>query len=508
MNLCIVGGGTAGWMAAAGLSKKLKNAIKTITLVESEVIGTVGVGEATLPHIKLFNEALGIDESAFMKYTEATFKLGIQFCDWGKVGQHYIHPFGDFGQPVNNMDFYQYWIKLNQHGAFGTLDEYAYGIVAAKNNKFQFPSNGQTSIQKSFGYAYQFDASLYAKFLRQYSQSNGVRRIEGKVCNVQQDNHTGDIKSISLEDGQIIEADIFIDCSGFRGLLIEQSLESGYQDWSKWLPCNRAVAIPCETADPSNIPPYTRATARTAGWQWRIPLQHRTGNGYVYWSEFISDDEACNFLLKHLDGPALAEPNQLYFTTGRRNHFWKNNVIAIGLSAGFLEPLESTSIHLIQEGITNLIELFPQNSTQKNSHERAEYNTRMALQYERIRDFLLLHYVATARDDSGMWRYFRNMELPESLQQKIDSWLHRGYIHRYEHGAFLPPSWVAVMMGQNLIPRAYDRRVDNIPYNKLSHIANQLRNDISGSVDKAKTHTAFLKSIGAASNTPSLRVSR
>jgi tryptophan halogenase len=501
MRVCILGGGTAGWMTASALSKKLKNIIQSITLVESEAISTVGVGEATLPHIRLFNEGLGIDESSFMKKTEATFKLGIEFCDWGRVGDKYIHPFGDFGQTIDGVAFYQHLLKLTKHGDYGVLDDYAFGISAAKNNKFQLPKEGQTTLQQAFGYAYQFDAGLYAKFLRDFSETNGVRRVEGKVVDTLINEKSGDVSSITLDDGQQISADLFIDCSGFRGVLIEQTLKSGYQDWSKWLPCNRAVAVPCERQ--KHLSPYTRATARQAGWQWRIPLQHRTGNGHVYWNEFISDDEATSVLLNNLDGPALGEPKQLFFKTGRRNHFWKNNVVAIGLSAGFLEPLESTSIHLIQEGITNLLELFPHENI--SALDTSEYNSRMSLQYERVRDFLLLHYVATKRDDSEMWRYFTNMTLPDSLQEKIAGWLHRGYIQRYEFGAFLPPSWVAVMLGQNLVPKNYDPRVDNSHFEQVKQQSQAMRADIAGAVNKAKTHADFLNVIGAASNTELLR---
>lgn len=501
MRVCILGGGTAGWMTASALSKKLKKSIKTITLIESDAIGIVGVGEATLPHIKLFNEGLGIKENVFIKETQATFKLGIEFCDWGRLGQSYVHPFGDFGQPINDVDFYQHWLKLNRHGDLAPLGEYACGIVTAKNDKFQLPNTGNTELQRAFGYAYQFDATLYAKFLRRFSENNGVNRVEGKVVDVSQDSVSGDVNSVTLDNGQVIAADLFVDCSGFRGVLIEQALQSGYQDWSNWLPCDRAVAVPCESN--GVLSPYTRATAREAGWQWRIPLQHRTGNGYVYWSEFISDDEAASQLLANLDGPALAEPKQLFFKTGRRNHFWKNNVVAIGLSAGFLEPLESTSIHLIQEGITNLLELFPHEAP--SLLDINEYNSRMALQYERVRDFLLLHYVATKRGDSEMWRYFTNMTLPNTLQEKIDGWMHRGYVQRYEFGAFLPPSWVAVMIGQNLMPKNYDPRVDSINFEQVKRESKAMREDIAKGVRQAKTQADFLHAMGAASNTEPLR---
>ena len=505
MRVCILGGGTAGWMTAVAISKKLKSSYKSIVLVESETIGTVGVGEATLPHIRFFNDNLDIQESAFMRATEATFKLGIEFCDWGKVGQSYIHPFGDFGKASTKASFYQQWLKLSNYGAndsCGGLGEYAYGIASASRNRFQMPSEGKSDLQKAFGYAYQFDSSLYAKFLRDLSVKNGVQRIEGKVVTTDTDEKSGNVNSITLESGQCVEADLFIDCSGFRGVLIEQALKSGYQDWSRWLPCNRAVAVPCENRGELN--PFTRATARKAGWQWRIPLQHRTGNGHVYWNEFISDDEAISQLMDNLDGPALAEPKQLFFKTGRRNHFWKNNVVAIGLSAGFLEPLESTSIHLIQEGITNLIELFPVDGN--TALDAQEYNQRMSLQYERVRDFLLLHYVANERNDSEMWRYFRSMTLPDSLQEKMDLWLRRGYIQKYEFGAFLPASWVAVMLGQNMIPSNYDPRVDKMNIEELTAHAVHMRNDIAMSVNAAKSHKEFIDSIGAASHSKPLRV--
>ena len=501
MRVCILGGGTAGWMTAAALSKKLKNVVQSLTLVESTEISTVGVGEATLPHIRMFNQGLGIDESAFMKQTEATFKLGIEFCDWGRLGDSYIHPFGDFGQSNDHTAFYHSLLKLSQHGDYGSLDDYAFGIKAARHNKFQLPKDGKTELQQAFGYAYQFDAGLYAKYLTEFAQRHGVQRIEAKVVDTLLDATTGNVQSLVLDDGQHLAADLFVDCSGFRGVLIEQALQSGYQDWSHWLPCNRAIAVPCERH--GEIPPYTRATARKAGWQWRIPLQHRTGNGHVYWNEFISDDEACSILLNNLDGIPLAEPKQLFFKTGRRNHFWKNNVVAIGLAAGFMEPLESTSIHLIQEGITNLLELFPHHA--QEPLDIAEYNARMALQFERVRDFLLLHYVATKRDDSEMWRYFSNMTLPDTLQEKIDMWLHRAYVQRYEFGAFLPPSWVAVMVGQNLRPEHYDPRVDHLDFEQIKRISDAMRADIAGAVMSAKTHSEYLQSIGAASHTELLR---
>ncbi len=496
-KICILGGGTAGWMTAAALSHKLAGLPIAISLIESDEIGTVGVGEATLPAIRSFNNALNIDEAEFMQLTEATFKLGIEFCNWGKTGDRYIHPFGDYGQKIDGIPFYQYWLRLRQLGHTERLDAYSYPIVAAEHTRFRRPSEDPDAIESSFGYAYQFDAIRYAAFLRRFAEKKGVIRTEGKVVGTNLDAETGHVESVTLNTGVSVEADLFVDCSGFRGVLIEQALKTGYDDWSKWLPCNRAIAVPCESRGP--LTPFTRATALEAGWQWRIPLQHRTGNGHVYCSDFISDDAAAQRLLGNLDGPTLADPRQLYFTTGRRRLFWNKNVVAIGLAAGFLEPLESTSIHLIQEGITELIQILP--DKRFLASDIAEYNRRMALNFERVRDFLLLHYVATQRDDTEMWRYFRNMTLPDTLNEKITAWLTRGHLVKYEFGVFLPPSWIAVMLGQNLIPQGYDPRVDRLPIGDLWEQADAMRNRVRTSVNAAPDHAAFIKQSGAASRT-------
>jgi len=493
-RICILGGGTSGWMTAAGLSNKYKSLGIEIELVESEQIGTVGVGEATLPHIRFFNQSLGIDEREFMKATRATFKLGIEFCDWGQQGDRYIHPFGDYGEPIDGVDFHHFWLRLLQNGHNSRLDDYSYPILAAEAGKFQLPGEDVSKIGSNFGYAYQFDSSRYAVLLREYSERNGVMRTEGKAVKASRDPENDFISSITLESGQTIEADLFVDCSGFRGVLIEQELETGYDDWSEWLPCNRAIAVACETAGPSV--PFTRATARKAGWQWRIPLQHRVGNGHVYCSEYISDDEARHQLVSTLEGRPLSEPKQLYFKTGKRRKLWNKNVVAIGLSGGFLEPLESTSIHLIQEGITALIELFPGKSFETSDAE--EYNRRMDLNFDRVRDFLLLHYVATQRDDSEMWRYFRNMTLPESLQEKMEAWKSRGYLLRYEQGVFLPPSWVAVMAGQNLIPDGYDLRVNRKTLDEVIAVTDTIKQQSKIAVTQTPDHAAFLAQYGAA----------
>jgi tryptophan halogenase len=487
-------------MTAAALSHKFKALPISIRLVESDEIGIVGVGEATLPHIRSFNNTLNISEAELMKATEATFKLGIEFVDWGRVGDRYIHPFGDFGPVVNGIPFYHFWLRARSLGDTTRLSEYSFPIMLAEQGRFRHPDTDHSRIESTFGYAYQFDASRYARFLRAYSEANGVVRTEGKVVGTQQHPETGFVESVTLDRGETIAADLFVDCTGFRGLLIEQTLKTGYDDWSQWLPCNRAVAIPCETRGP--LTPFTRATAREAGWQWRIPLQHRVGNGHVYCSDFISDDDATRVLLDNLEGAPLAAPNKLRFMTGRRRRFWNKNVVAIGLSAGFLEPLESTSIHLIQEGITELIQLFPDQEFAPSDAE--EYNRRMNLNFERVRDFLLLHYVATQREDSEMWRHFRNLTLPDSLQEKITAWTTRGFIIKYEFGVFLPPSWIAVLMGQNLLPRGYDRRVDAVPVDMLRRNAMSIHADTRRAAQNSPDHYAFIQQIGGASQSAPL----
>ena len=491
-------------MTAAALSHKFKGQPLSLRLIESDEIGTVGVGEATLPHIRNFNTALHIGEPELMKATEATIKLGIEFCDWGRIGDRYIHPFGDFGTDFHGVPFHHYWHRLRELGDDTRLDEYSLGIVLAEMGRFTSPGTDPSRLESSYRYAYQFDATRYARFLRRYSEANGVVRTEGKVVDVARHATTGFVESVRLDRGENIGADLFVDCSGFRGLLIEQQLATGYEDWTQWLPCDRAVAIPCETRGP--ITPLTRATARKAGWQWRIPLQHRVGNGHVYCSHFISDDEATEFLLANLEGPPLASPNKLRFKTGRRRLFWNKNVVAIGLSAGFLEPLESTSIHLIQDGITELIQLFPDRDFAPSDAD--EYNRRMGLNFERVRDFLLLHYVANQRDDSPLWLHFQNLELPDSLQEKLDAWMSRGLIIKYEFGVFLPPSWIAVMLGQNLVPRGHDPRANAAPPELLSKHVAALRSNVRAAAQAAPDHAAFLRQIGAASETAPLVVER
>ena len=450
-SIVIVGGGSAGWMTAAALSNALTHGCD-ITLIESEDIGTVGVGEATIPPIKLFNQTLGIDEREFMIATQGSFKLGIQFVDWAKLGHSYFHPFGTYGRPFDLGEVHQHWLRARATGMAAPLDDYCMAWAAARDNRFAPPSPDPRSVLSTYDYAYHFDAGLYAGYLRRYSEARGVTRVEGKVGSVALDGQSGFVESVSMDDGRVFAADLFIDCSGFRGLLIEGALNTGYEEWTKWLPCDRALAVPC--ASSTDFTPYTRSTARTAGWQWRIPLQHRTGNGYVYSSVHISDDDAAATLLANLDGPALGDPRPLRFVTGRRRQSWNRNVVAIGLSSGFMEPLESTSLHLIQANISKLLALFPDRDFDPVVIE--EFNRVAATETERIRDFLILHYHLTQRDDSELWRYCAAMDIPDTLQFKIEHFRRYGRLIAREMDLFGAASWLAVHIGQFNIPQRSD----------------------------------------------------
>jgi tryptophan halogenase len=460
MQVVIVGGGTAGWMTAAALAMSFAGRLADVTLIESEEIGTVGVGEATVPHIRFFNQRLGIDESDFIRRTNATFKLGIEFRDWSRLGDSYIHPFGDFGHDIDGLPFHQHWLHATRDDArdMPGLEACSLPIVAARDNRFAPPLDDPRSIGSTYSYAYQFDAALYAAYLRDYAETRGVVRIEGRVDAVEP--HEDGIAAVRLADGRRIAGDLFVDCSGFRALLIDGALKVGHRDWSHWLPCDAAWAVP--TANTGPLTPYTRATARDAGWQWRIPLQHRTGNGHVFSTRFTDPETARTLLLDNLEGEALAEPRMLRFRTGRRDRQWVGNCVAIGLSAGFLEPLESTSIHLIQLAIGKLIELFPAGGV-FDPVDEAEYNRAMALEYDRVRDFLVLHYCATERDDTPFWRYMRTMALPSSLTEKIAEFRERGIVAQYREGMFLPASWLAVYHGQRIVPGRVNPLIADTP---------------------------------------------
>jgi tryptophan 7-halogenase len=487
-KIAIVGGGTAGWTAAAVLARFLRPEHTRIELIESEEIGIVGVGEATVPLIQALNGLLGIPEGDFIRKTQGTCKLGIEFRDWARLGNTHFHFFGDFGAPIEGVAPHHHWLKLRALGDATAIGEYSFPYVAGKLGRFAPPATDPKSEAASYKYAYHFDAGLYALYLRANAEARGVVRREGKVVDVQLRAGDGFIESVTMGDGTRVEADFFVDASGFRGLLIEQALHSGYEDWSHWLPCDRAVAVPCESA--GDFTPYTISTAREAGWQWRIPLQHRTGNGYVYCSRFISDDEASATLLANLDGNALAEPRLLRFVTGHRRKFWNLNCIAVGLAAGFMEPLESTSIQLIQTAVARLVDLFPDLTFDPRITE--EYNRITANEYARIRDFLILHYCATERDDTPLWSYCRSMALPESLQYKIDVFRASGRVPLYSEESYQEPSWVSIFLGQHVYPDRYDPVIDNIDDERLKRGMLQRRAAIRRTAERMPTHREFV----------------
>ncbi|MGH8193762.1 MAG: tryptophan halogenase family protein [Woeseiaceae bacterium] len=469
-KIVIVGGGTAGWMAAAALSRFLRNGYTTLRVVESDEIGTVGVGEATIPPLRNFLGLLRIDENDFIRHTQGAFKLGIEFVDWTRPGHRYLHPFGLFGADIEGVPFHQFFLKAHALGKTADIEPFSLTATAARQGRFAALEESRFPLNQ-WAYAYHFDATLVARYLRNYAERLGVQRSEGKVVDVALRGTDGIIEAIALEGGQRIEGDFFIDCSGFRGLLIGKALGIEYEDWTQWLPCNRAVAVPSGNVGPPE--PYTRSTARKAGWQWHIPLQHRTGNGYVYSSQAISDDEAAGTLLANLDGEALAAPRHLSFTTGRRRKFWTGNCVSLGLAAGFLEPLESTAIHLVQMGIAKLLALFPEK--QVNPVEIDEYNRLIGATYDQVRDFLVLHYNAVERNDSEFWNYCRNMSIPDSLQHKIDLFAGRGRLFRYEDELFSITSWVAVLLGQGIWPAGYDEIVNSMSEAELVDVLSKMQ---------------------------------
>lgn len=493
-SILIAGGGTAGWMTAAALARSL-GATVAITLIESEEIGTIGVGEATIPPIKLFNAMLGLDEAEFMRETRATHKLGIEFRDWGALGQTYFHPFGTYGLKAEMGHFLPYWLKLHHAGDALDLADYSLCTLAARNGRMTRQSDDATSVLSHFGSAYHFDAILYARYLRRYSERLGVRRVEGKIVDVELHGETGFVEAVKLGDGQRHTADLFIDCSGFKGILIEEALHTGYDDWTHWLPVNRAVAAPCERK--GELSPYTIAHAREAGWTWRIPLQHRVGNGYVFSDAFTSETTAIDLLLANLESAPLADPRLLRFTTGRRKKAWNRNVVAVGLSSGFLEPLESTSIHLIQASINKLLQHFPDRNFSPVNTE--VYNDRIARDVERIRDFLIVHYHETTRDDSALWNHVRTMIIPDSLRQKLEIFRERGQFINAADEMFSNTSWLAVMMGQGVMPGSYDPLVAGTDLATLRTGFAQMKATLAGLTDAMPTHNDYLRRQGALS---------
>ncbi|MFL6734768.1 MAG: tryptophan halogenase family protein [Sphingomicrobium sp.] len=497
-NIVIVGGGTAGWMAAAALAKILGTQTRNITLIESEEIGTVGVGEATIPAIILFNKMLEIDEDEFVRATHATFKLGIDFVNWRKLGHRYFHQFGLIGAELKNgVSFTHYWMRWRNMGGEPDVMKFSAEAQAAKEGRFGKPPPRGGRNVPNVNYAYQFDASTYAAYLRKYSEQRGVVRKEGRIVEVQQHPETGFIQSVELADGSRIEGDLFIDCSGFRGLLIEQTLKAGFEDWSHWLPNDRAVAVPCaKQGDPS---PFTGSTARESGWQWRIPLQHRTGNGYVYSSNFISDDEAAAKVVENLDGEPLADPRLVRFVAGKRKAAWSKNCIALGLSSGFLEPLESTSIHLIQVGIMRIFAFFPDMDFDPLLAKR--YNDEMDLLYDGIRDFIIAHYKVTERDDTPYWDYCRNMSIPASLEHKLELFRLRGEVVPDPRALFTEASWFAVLFGQGLEPEGYHPVADSLPETELVNNLTRIRELIRERVNELPSHGDYLRHVAAGPRT-------
>ncbi len=484
-KVVILGGGTAGWMAAACLAKVYGKAV-SVTLVESAEIGTVGVGEATIPMINLFNSILGIDEADLIRETEATIKLGIEFTDWTRLGHSYLHPFGAYGINMEGIGFHHYWLRLAAQEGAQDYGQFNMETLAIRSGRCGPTATDLPQIK--LNKAFHFDASLYAAFLRRYSEGRGITRIEGKVQDVRLDPESGDVASLSLADGRTIEGDLFIDCSGFAALLIGKTLGVDFQDWSQWLPCNRAFAVPCETNGPPA--PYTRSIAREAGWQWRIPLQHRTGNGYVFCDAFVSEDEAAEKLMGRLDGQMMAEPRLLKFTTGHRTRMWEKNVIALGLASGFLEPLESTSIYLVQSALARLMAIFPRDEI--NPHVRAKFNDDMNAEYERIRDFLIAHYKLTERDDTPFWNMCRTMNIPDSLRMRLDVFTNEGLLLEFPQDLFKDSSWFSVLMGQGLHPKRYHPLADAMPRDEFLKRMTQLRRMIGQRASNLPTHSQYL----------------
>ena len=488
-QIVIVGGGAAGWMTAAALSRLLKPHDVSITLVESDEIGIIGVGEATIPDMLQFNLFLGIAEDELMRATQATFKLGIEFVDWSRKAARYFHPFGFHGVDIDGVDFHQYWLQCRAQGKVLPIGDYCLTEIVARKNKFAFPDLSVAGAPASYlRYAYHFDAALYARFLRQYAEKRGVKRVEGKVCEVLQAAETGDITAVKLANGQTVAGEFFFDCTGFRSLLLGKTLGVPVVDWRHWLPCDGALAVACEHDGPPL--PYTRSTAKSAGWQWKIPTQHRTGNGHIFCSEFMNEDEATSILIEGLEGRVMGSPRLIRFETGHRQRFWEKNCVAIGLSAGFLEPLESTSLYLIRQGISRFIALFPDASQPQIF--RDEYNRWMQRDFEQVRDLLVLHYYVNEREEP-FWRHCKNMVIPETLQRRLALFSEGGRFLRNEGELFPNASWVAVMLGQNVIPRAVDPVIAALPSSAIEPKLELLRRAMNEFADGLSSHEIVLQ---------------
>ncbi len=487
-RILIAGGGSSGWMTAALLARMFQG-LYEVVLVESEDIGTIGVGEATIPAIKKYNELLGLDENEFMQRTQASFKLGIRFENWLRQGDSYIHGFGVIGQDWEWLRMHHYWLHAHQQGQAGDFADYSINTAAALKDKFvRAQANMGDSPLSHIAHAFHMDAALFARFLSGYAQDRGVRRREGRIVDVSLRAEDGFIESVTMHDGEVIAADLFIDCSGFRGLFINQALGVGFEDWSHWLPCDRAIAVPCARSEA--FTPYTRSIAHSAGWQWRIPLQHRTGNGHVFSTRFMDDAEAEKILLANIDGEQLADPFKVDFKAGKRKQLWHKNCVAIGLAGGFLEPLESTSLHLVQSGIVRLMRLLPDGGF--NQANIDEFNRQTDFEFERIRDFIILHYKATERADSPFWDHCRTMEVPATLQRKIDLWMANARIFREDEELFAEESWIQVFLGQGMVPRGYDPMVRIKSDVQINQFLSNIRLVIGKCVDVMPSHGEYV----------------
>ncbi|MDB5679320.1 tryptophan halogenase family protein [Sphingomonas bacterium] len=480
-RIVVAGGGTAGWMAAAAIARTMGRTVE-VTLIESDAIGTIGVGESTIPPLVTYNRLLGINEADFMRATSATFKLGILFDNWKEPGHRYFHSFGATGKDHWSAGFQHFWLYGQTRGHEQSYDDYCLELIAALDGKFaHLPDDGMN-------YAYQLDSTLYAKFLRTMAEGDGTTRVEGKIANVELDGESGDIAALVLESGTRIEGDLFLDCTGFRALLIEGALQAGFDDWTHWLPCDSAIALQTESIGPAV--PYTRAIAHDAGWQWRIPLQHRVGNGIVYCSRYLGQDEALDRLLGNIEGEVLTKPNVLRFAAGTRRKQWHRNCIAVGLSGGFMEPLESTSIHLIQRAVLRLLRMMP--NREISDRDVAEFNDQQNEDMRQILDFLVLHYKATDRRDSEFWRYCAAMPIPDTLAQKIELFRETGRVFRKNEELFAENSWVQVMMGQGIVPRAWHPVAEKLSDDELDRFLGMLRQNVTRTVASLPEHAAYV----------------
>lgn len=479
-DIVILGGGAAGWIAAALLAKKINCQQTRITLVESEQIGTIGVGEATVPILAQYNAMVGIDEFDFVRSTQGTFKLGIEFCDWGTAGNRHFHAFSDFGHPVEGISTHHYWLRLRQSGEDYPIEDYSFAYAVGKNNNFA-PHN------ERYHYAYHFDAGLYARYLRDVATELGVQRIEGKMTHFDLDPESGNISAIHLADGQTIPGDFFLDCTGFASELLGKALDTPFVDWSHWLLCNSAIAVPSPRIDTPM--PFTRSTAHAGGWRWTIPLQHRNGNGMVYSSDYWSDDAARDDLLGSISGEPLAEPRLFRFTSGHRKQFWNRNCVGIGFASSFLEPLESTGIQLIVMGVLKLLRYFPQRVI--DPVLRNEYNRLSTIEIERIRDFIIAHYYLSRRPEP-LWAACRNIEIPDSLRHKIEIWKASGQIPLGDLESYMEPSWVAILLGNNLVPSRYSVSADKHPLDQIRNGMKLRREEIVRSARAVTSHRDFI----------------